>query len=163
MTIFVSTQIYMCIFVFWYRSVRVCVCVFFVLCCYSSCLAPHSLDHSPDSGYIWAPEFTWGCGVSLRLLALHCGNIVISLRDHSCHLGPGLNRLQSEGAEAAVRVNHESAAAFLFSPQSLNQQNLCSVKTFVPFGREQNQRGLGAQPGGPCAPRSHSTQKKPQS
>lgn len=73
-------------------------------------------------GFFWAPGFTWGCGVSLRLLALHCGNIVIALRDHSCRLGPDLNWLQSEGAEAAVRVNHESATAFLFSPQSLNQQ-----------------------------------------
>lgn len=148
------------------------VCVFFVRRCYSSCLSHRSLDHLPDSGFIWAPEFTWGCGVDLRLLALHCGNIVIALRDHSCHLGPDLNWLQSEGVEAAVRLNHESAAAFLFSPQSLNQQNLCSVKTFVPFGSKQSQSGLGARPGGgggaggwggarvQCVPRSHSTYKK---
>lgn len=121
---------------------------FFVHCCCSSCLSHHTLDRSPDSGFLWAPEFTRGCGVSLRLLALHWGNTVIALRDHSCHLGPDLNWLQSEGAEAAVRLNHESAATFLCSPQSLNQQNLCSVKTFIPFGSEQNQRGPGVKPGG---------------
>ncbi|KAG7238326.1 hypothetical protein INR49_031037 [Caranx melampygus] len=54
----------------------------------------------------------------------------------------------SEGAEAAVRVNHESATAFLFSPQSLSQQKSLQCENPRPiWQRTKPERVLGVQPG----------------
>lgn len=129
------------------RHAHLCFCCTKFVCVRSLCvLLLFQLSFSPhfgsltDSAFVCVQEFTQGCGVSLRLLALHCGNTAIARCDHSCHLVPNPNWRHSEGAEPLSEWIMTQQTAFIFSPQSLRQQNRYNVKLLVPFGSWRCQR-----------------------
>lgn len=96
--------------------------------CYPSCLRPLSWIVVMVPTWVWPPEFTWGCGVSVWSSLLHCGNAVAAPRGRSCRSGRVLDvERESDGAQA-VRANHDSAKSFLFRPQSGNSRVFAAWK-----------------------------------
>lgn len=132
-----SDMVWNCIFV---STQPPCLCVFlFVHFCYCSCFSHHSLDHSPAFIAFGHLKFTWGSGgVSLWLWALHCGNILMSVWPQLL-FKPRPKLTAERGSWGCSQSESWVSEGILI--QSSNRQNLCSVKTFVPFGSEQRQIG----------------------